>query len=115
MKKLIFIVTLGIVFICLNSCGGVYSIASGKADVAEISFVDDSAYDISVTVDNDSYQVKTVKDKVYRRDKKIKKTAENTISITPGKHKILVQNANGVKIYEYNIFVSANEHKVIRL
>lgn len=115
MKKLIIIASLGFVLLCLNSCGGVYSISSGKADVAEISFVDDNSYRISVVLDDDAYQVNTVKEKVYRRDKKIKKTAENTILVKPGKHKVVVKDVNGVKIYEYNIFISANEHKVIRL
>ena len=115
MKKLIIIASLGLLLLCLNSCGGVYSIASGKADVAEISFVDDKSYSVSVLVDDNTYLVNTVKEKVYRRDKKIKKTAENTISVKPGKHKVVVKNSIGEKIYEYNIFVSVNEHKVIRL
>lgn len=114
MKKLIIIASLGLL-LCLNSCGGVYSIASGKADVAEISFVDDKSYSVSVLVDDNTYLVNTVKEKAYRRDKKITKTAENTISVKPGKHKVVVKNSIGEKIYEYNIFVSANEHKVIRL
>ena len=115
MKRLIFIMILGITLLSLNSCGGVYSIASGKADVAEISFVDEDVYGISVIVDDNSYQLKTVKDKAYRRDRKIRKTVENTISLAPGQHQIIVTNEEGIRIYEYKIFISANEHKIIKL
>lgn len=114
MKKLVFAL-ISVVLFALSGCGGVQTISSGRADVAAISFVADKAVDITVSVDQTAYQVKTVKEKTYRKDRQLKKTAQNTISLTPGQHKVVVTDKAGNKIYEHIVFVSANEHKVIRL
>lgn len=114
MKKILIAITAA-VLLCLTSCGGVYSVSGGKADAAEISFVANNTTDIIVTIDQNDYQLQTVKEKVYRRDKNIKKTANNSITLSPGQHKVIVTNKQGMKIYEHTVFISANQHKVIRL
>ena len=71
MKKII-IVLLG-AFV-LSSCGvGSYSVSSGKADEGMISFVSESKTPITVTIDNESHDVYTVKTKAWRKDRNIKK------------------------------------------
>lgn len=99
----------------LTGCGvGSYSISSGKADEAAISFVDTSKHNIEVTIDDNTYNVQTVKEKAWKTDRKIKPTAQNTLRIAPGQHKVTVK-ADGKEVYTKNIFVSASEHKVVEL
>lgn len=99
----------------LTGCGvGSYSVSSGKADEAMLSFVSADKTPIVVTVDNDTYNVNTVKTKAWQKDRKIKKTAQNTIYITPGQHTVVV-TVNGNEVCNKKIFVSVQEHKVIEL
>lgn len=99
----------------LSSCGvGSYSVSSGKADEGMISFVSESKTPITVTVDNESHDVCTVKTKAWRKDRNIKKTAQNTIFLTPGQHNIVV-TMNGKEVYNKKVFISTQEHKVIEL
>ena len=114
MKKIILAIV-GIAMLTLAGCGGVQTISGGKADKGEIHFIADKSFDISVHIDNSVYTVKTVKEKSYRRDRNLSKTAQNAISLTPGQHKVIVFDMNGNQIYEHLVFISANEHKVIRL
>ena len=75
----------------LTSCGvGSYTVSSGKADEGMISFVSDAKTPITVTIDNNSYDVCTVKTKAWRKGRDIKKTAQNTIFLTPGQHNLVV-------------------------
>lgn len=112
MKKLI-IALFGALMLC--SCGvGSYSISSGKADEGMISFVSESKTPITVTVDDNSYDIYTVKTKAWRKDRDIRKTAQNTIFMTPGAHEITVK-ADGNEIYAKKVFISAQEHKIIEL
>ena len=99
----------------LVGCGlGTYSVASGSPDEASISFVAGSKYDIQVTVDDATYAVQTVKTSEYKVNRNIKKTAKNTISMTPGKHEVTVTR-EGHLVYSKTIFVSVGEHKVVEL
>lgn len=112
MKKILIIA-----FLCvfMASCGvGSYSITTGLTDKSEISFVADKKLDITVTIDGQQYEVKTVKLKDYRKDRSIKKTAENTIVLNPGTYYVAV-SLYGNEIYTQKIFVSAGENKVIEL
>ena len=70
--------------------------------------------DIVVKVDDSKYDVSTVKQKAYKRDRDIKQTANNTIKLTPGTHQISVQ-FNDSEIYNRKVFLSAGETKVIEL
>ena len=99
----------------LSSCGvGSYSVSAGKADEGMISFVSESKTPITVTVDNESHDVYTVKTKAWRKDRNIKKTAQNTIFLTPGQHNIVV-TMNGKEVCNKKVFISTQEHKVIEL
>lgn len=99
----------------LTSCGvGNYSVSSGKADEGMLSFTSASKTSIVVTVDNEQYDIYTVETKAWRRDRNIKKTAQNTISLTTGQHNVEV-SINGNPVYRKKIFLSAQEHKVIEL
>ena len=112
MKKMI-IALIGALM--LTSCGvGSYSISSGKADEGMISFVSEAKTPITVTIDNSSYDVYTVKAKAWHKDRDIKKTTQNTISLTPGQHNVSV-TMNGEEVYNKKVFISAQEHKVIDL
>lgn len=99
----------------LSSCGvGSYTVSSGKADEAMLSFVSADKTPITVSVDNNSYDVSTVKTRAWQKDRKIKKTAQNTIFIAPGQHDVTVV-MDGKEVCHKKIFVSAQEHKVIEL
>jgi hypothetical protein len=112
MRKILIIALLSVF---MASCGvGSYSITTGLADKSEISFVADKKLDITVTIDGQQYEVKTVKLKDYRKDRSIKKTAENTIVLNPGTYYVAV-SLDGNEIYTQKIFVSAGENKVIEL
>lgn len=101
--------------IVLSGCGvGSYSVSSGKADEAMISFVSEAQTPITVTIDNESHDVHTVKTKAWHRDRDIKKTTQNTIFLAPGRHRVVV-TMNGKEVCNKEIFVSAQEHKVIEL
>lgn len=112
MKKMI-IAILGALM--LTGCGvGSYSVSSGKADEGMISFVSEAKTPVTVTIDNNSFDVYTVKTKAWRKDRNIKKTAQNTIFLTPGQHNVVV-SMNGKEVCNKKVFISAQEHKVIEL
>lgn len=112
MKKILLI---ALVCLFMTSCGiGSYTITTGLADKSGISFVTDKKKDITVTVDDEQYEIETVKLKAYRNDRNIKNTVENTIVMTPGTHEVKV-TLDGIVVYTQKIFVSAGESKAIRL
>ena len=112
MKKLMIIVAFTML---LTGCGvGSYSIQSGLEDAAFISFTDDVKQDITVTVDNQTYVLKTVKQKAYKSGRNIKQTSLNTIKIVPGQHEVKVV-INGADVLSKKLFLSTGEHKIIEL
>lgn len=101
--------------ITLTGCGvGTYSVQSGVEDAAFISFTDDVKQAIVVSVDNNTYNVETVKQNAYKSGRNIKQTALNTIKLTPGQHTISV-TLNGNEIYSHKVFLSTGETKIIEL
>ena len=112
MKKLMVIAVFSVL---LTGCGvGNYSIQSGVDDAAFISFTDDAKQDITVTVDDQAYFLKTVKQKAYKSGRNIKQTALNTIKTGPGQHEVKVV-MNGADVFSKKIFLSTGEHKIIEL
>lgn len=112
MKKII-IALLGALL--LSGCGvGSYSLSSGKADESMLSFVSADETPITVMVDNNSYELFTVKTKAWQKDRNIKKTVRNTIVIAPGQHDVVVK-MDGNEVCHKKVFVSTQEHKVIEL
>lgn len=101
--------------IIITSCGvGSYSVSSGKADEAMVSFVSSQEIAISVTIDGKNYSLVSVKADAWKKDRNIKKTAKNTIYIAPGQHEVEVQ-IEGKEVCHKKIFVSTQEHKIIEL
>lgn len=96
-------------------CGvGNYSVSSGNADESYVTFVSDSAYDIIVDIDGQTYQCKTVKEIPHKTRRDIKKTAQNTITVKPGTHTVKV-TAGGEEKFSQKVFLSATETKIIKL
>ena len=99
----------------LAGCGvGVYSIQSGYSDVAYVVFTDEVKGEIVVNVDDRTYNVNTVKHKAYKSGRDIKRTAQNSVLLTPGQHNVSVY-LNGSEVYNHKVFLSAGETKVIEL
>ena len=112
MKRVIIVL---FAILMLSSCGvGSYSVSSGKADEGMLSFVSASETSVDVTIDDNSYAVYTVKSKAWRKDRNIKKTAKNTIILSPGQHNVIV-TMKGKTVLNKKIFVSPQEHKIIEL
>ena len=112
MKKLMIIAAFTML---LTGCGvGNYSIQSGVEDAALISFTDDIKQDITVTIDDQTYLLKTVKQKAYKSGRNIKQTALNTIKTGPGQHEVKVI-MYGTDVFNKKIFLSTGEHKIIEL
>ena len=112
MKKFMAIAALAML---LTGCGvGTYSIQSGIEDASYISFTDELRYPISVIIDGNTYLLETVKLKAYKSGRDIRKTAENTIKLTPGQHTVSVL-MNGNEIYAHKLFISNGETKIIEL
>ena len=112
MKKLMIIAAFTML---LTGCGvGTYSVQSGVKDAAFISLTDDVKQDVTVTVDNQSYVLKTVKQKAYKSGRKIRQTALNMIRTTPGQHEVKVV-INGKEVFGKKLFLSAGEHKILEL
>ena len=100
----------------LTGCGvGNYSVQSGVEDAAYISFTDDVKQDITVTVDDRTYHIKTVRQKAYKSGRNIRQTALNTIKTTPGEHVVKVSGNGAVQEFDKKIFLSSGEHKIIGL
>ena len=95
------------------ACGGTYSVASGRDDAAQLTLTAEKTYSIQVVVDGTTYNMETVKQKAYKQ-RKMKATANNTITITTGQHKVDVLH-DGNKVYSKQVFVTSGQHKVIEL
>jgi uncharacterized protein YxeA len=112
MKKLMIIAAFTMM---MTGCGvGTYSVQSGVEDAAFISFTDDTRQDITVTVDDQTYVLKTVQQKAYKSGRNIKQTALNTIKLAPGQHDVKV-DLNGTEVFSKKLFISTGEHKIIEL
>lgn len=113
MRRLILLFSIVTMF--LTSCGvGTYTVTSGSADESAICFTAHDKYEISVNIDGVTYNTETVKQKDYKNKRKIKQTAKNRITITPGRHKVIV-TMEGAEVYNHEIFISATEVKMIEL
>ena len=109
------ILVAAVTILCLCSCGvGSYTVSSGRADEGYVTFVSPKAYGIKVIVDDSEFSVSSVKNKAYRKDRKIKQTVKNTVRVSPGTHDVRVLRG-GKTIYSKKLFISATEHKIIDL
>lgn len=114
MKKIALILCAAAIF-TLNSCGvGVYSVNSGLGDESAVCFFASDNYNINVNIDGKSYDTETIKHKQFKSRRNIKKTANQQITIAPGRHTVKVSK-DGKVVYHKEIFISANEVKTINL
>ena len=112
MKKFIFMIALSVF---LTGCGvGTYSVQSGVEDAAYITFTASEQQEIAVNIDGKTYNISTVKQKSYKKDRDIKQTSLNTIKLTPGQHSVSVE-LNGNEVYNHKVFLSTGETKIVEL
>lgn len=112
MKKFIFVAALSVF---LTACGvGTYSVQSSVEDASYITFTANEQQEIAVNVDGKTYNVSTVKQKSYKKDRDIKQTSLNTIKLTPGQHNVSV-SLNGNEVYSHKVFLSTGETKIVEL
>lgn len=115
MRKIVITIVCAVSAFILSSCGvGSYTISSGVDDKANICFVDNHSYDITVTIDGKSFETKTVTDKEYKTRRNMKKTAQYALPVSTGTHTISVVD-DGKTVYSKKIVVSTGETKIIRL
>lgn len=96
-------------------CGvGTYTVSSGQATIANLCVVDDASYEISVLIDDNVYQTKTVKNNVIKKRRDIKQVSTASLKINPGTHKVVILK-DGSEIYNGVIFVSVGENRLIEL
>lgn len=115
MKRIVFAVVAAMAMMLTACSYGVYSVSSGMADEGYVCFVDNSSYAITVVVDGESYQTKTVKQaKDYKARRNIKATSRNKIALAPGNHEVKVV-CGGREVYSHTLFVSATETKMVKL
>lgn len=114
MKKILVLIAAAALF--LTGCGvGNYTVVTGKADEALLSFSSNSKLPgIVVTIDGTDHTLEAVRSNSFKTNRDIKTTSRNTLTITPGAHDIAVKVGEN-QIYSKKIFVSAQEHKVIEL
>jgi uncharacterized lipoprotein YehR (DUF1307 family) len=112
MKKFIFIAVLSVF---LTGCGvGTYSVQSGVEDAAYVTFTAAEKQEITVNVDGKTYNVNTVKQKAYKKDRDIKHTSMNTIKLAPGQHNVSV-SLDGNEVYNHKVFLSTGETRIVEL
>ena len=115
MKKIILATLCLFVSTLFTSCGvGNYTVTSGIEDKAAICFTDSSAYDISVSIDDQQYETSTVKDIAHKTRREIKNTAKHAIKTTPGRHQVVVKR-NGQTVYSKEVVLSTGDTKIIEL
>lgn len=115
MKKSVAILSAAIFMMLLSGCGvGSYSVASGQEDVARVSFTATAKYAVEVVVDEQTFQVETVRQKAYKPGMRIKQTALNSLKLIPGSHHLVVKRGDSV-LFDKKIFLSTGESKIIQL
>ncbi|MCQ2183127.1 MAG: hypothetical protein MJY89_06970 [Bacteroidales bacterium] len=112
MKKLLI---LAAAVLMLAGCGvGGYSIASGKLASSKLSVTAPAAYAITVHVDDNIYNISTVKTSAFKNKVDLKETAKNTIKVEPGTHEVKIYIGDR-RVYSKKHVFSDGEQKVIEL
>lgn len=113
MKKKILWSLVLVLSLMLTGCKANYPVAqqSGKEDIAFLLFVSQKQYvdkNVSVTVDNKTFDAKTVSAKKSNR-------RGYAYSVATGRRKLKVVGPNGNTLYSKEIMLSAQETKQIIL
>lgn len=99
----------------LTSCQiGSYTVASGVEDTAGIVVTSNSNRDIKIVVDGTSYDCRTVKDKGWKQDRKIRKTYKKALQVSTGQHDIEIID-NGVSVKKEKVILSSGEMRIINI
>lgn len=117
MKKLIIFSAVISLFL-FSSCGvGTYSISSGIDDKAAISVsATQKKKQVVLNVDGKNYNLEAIFHQDFKKMRDIKKTAANTIYVTPGQHQVIVYNINDTTpIISKTIILSVGDHRIIEL
>ena len=115
MKKAFRFLLLAAVLLLTASCGSILeAVLETEEQDAAIVCVDNSSYNIDVTIDQSRYHIKTVKTQDLDRKRNLKHAADNMIYVTPGSHHIIIR-ARGRTVYDERIRVRADETKLIYL
>ena len=96
----------------LLSCGSAKKAAQDQP--AWLSFTTPAKEAIEVTVDGQTYELTTVKTKVWQVDRNIKKTPQNTVFLQPGHHEVRVVR-DGRVVFNSPVMLGIKEHRVIDL
>lgn len=112
MKKAL-VVSLFTLLLC--SCGvGTYSISGGKESVGFVCVSGEKRQDVTVVVDDRTYEVQSVKTKAHKSGRDIKKTARNSIRVPSGTHSVKVF-LEGRMILDKTVIVASGETKLLEL
>ena len=115
MKKLLPILLVAVVALMATSC--ITLLAAALATVEEdgvIVFVDSSRHSIDVKVDEQHYDVETVRERDLDRKRNLKRAAENMIYVSPGYHQVHVRYY-GRTVFHESVRVRSDETKIIYL
>ena len=96
------------------SCGTGKQAAATKQEPAMLSFTTPAKEPITVTVDGETYELTSVKTKVWEVDRNIKKTPQNTVFLLAGTHHVLVSR-EGRTVFDKQVQLGIREHRVINL
>ena len=100
--------------LALISCATGKRASSSKDSQAMLSFTTPAKEAITVLVDGNSYELTSVKTKVWEVDRNIKKTPQNTIFLQPGTHDVRVVRG-GQTVFNSPVMLGIKEHRVIDL
>jgi hypothetical protein len=114
MKKILAIFSVFAALVFTACSVGNQTVASGMPDEGYIIFVADEERAVTADIDGTTYQLETIKEKKWRKNRDVKATAKGKISVSPGQHEVKVTE-NGKEIYSKKLFISASETKVVNL
>ena len=115
MKKLLPILLVAVVALMATSC--MTFLAAALSTVEEdgvIVFVDRTRYTVDVRVDDQRYEVQTVRERELDRRRNLKRAADNMIYVSPGYHQVQVRD-HGRTVFNESVRVRPDETKIIYL
>ena len=115
MKKLLPILLVAVVALMATSCITLLAAAlSTFEEDGVIVFVDRTRYTVDVRVDDQRYEVQTVRERELDRRRNLKRAADNMIYVSPGYHQVHVRD-HGRTVFNESVRVRPDETKIIYL
>ncbi len=116
MKKLIALMAAMAALLLTAACStGSHTVVSGREDAASLVVLSERVMNVTVEVDGAQYTVKSIATRRWKVNRNVRKTVENSVDLSTGRHKVRVSDASGRALYDKEIFVSAGETKEIQL